>query len=75
MTKVKWICPECGCTLSHDRVDDGIVSHSITANGTVTETYNDSNGYDSVYCSNDSSHEIPDELINKVLYLIDDQTN
>ena len=66
----KLVCPVCGSSLSHDRVYDGIISHDISLDGEVTETYNDNNNYDSVYCSNDSSHEIDDSIISRVLYLV-----
>ena len=66
-------CPICQATLDHTREDDGIVRHEISKSGDVIEVYNDSNGEDSVYCTNDSSHEIPQEMVQAVIDLVQGQ--
>lgn len=67
---MKFECPVCHASLRHERMDDGTIIHVISATGEVEELVNKSDGYSRVYCSADDTHEIPEELIQKVLDLI-----
>jgi len=70
MSNKKYVCPECGSSLKHERRDDGYERHEITPDGDVTVISSDSDGYNSVYCSYDSDHDIPVDLINEVIVLV-----
>jgi hypothetical protein len=67
---MKFECPICRSTLEHEREDDGIIRNAISKSGEVIEVYNDSKGGDRVYCSHDSKHPLPQELIKAVLDLV-----
>lgn len=66
----KIICNICGSTLIHDRIDDGLIVTTITADGDTLEVHNRSDGEDRVYCSNDSHHKLDDELVGLVLDIV-----
>ena len=68
---MRYECPICQSALSHEREDDGIIRNEISKSGEVTEVYNDSNGGDRVFCSKNSDHEIPNELVQAVIYLVE----
>lgn len=71
---MKYECPVCHASLRHERIDDGIIVHVISATGKVEELVNKSNGGDRVYCSADESHIFPPDLVQAVLDLVDDNT-
>ena len=60
-------CPICGSELIHEIVDDGIRKYKISKEGEAEEIYNNSDGYGTVYCSSGKKHDIPSDLINKVV--------
>jgi hypothetical protein len=67
---MKYECPICQALLNHEREDDGIICNEVSKSGEVIEVYNDNNGGDRVYCSNVSSHEIPQNLYQAVLDIV-----
>lgn len=67
---MKFECPICHASLRHERIDDGVTVHVISSNGDVETLFEKSNGGDSVYCSANRSHEIPDDLERKVMELV-----
>lgn len=63
-------CPVCGAKLHHERVDDGTIINEVADDGTVEiELVNISNGFDRVYCSEDSNHNIADDVVFEVICL------
>ena len=67
---MKFECPICKSTLTHERIDDGTTTSEISKDGEVKEVYSNSNGSDSVSCSNQSDHELPDDLVQSVIELV-----
>jgi hypothetical protein len=66
---MKFECPVCHASLRHERIDDGIIVHTISATGEVEELVNKSDGGNRVYCSANEKHDIPHELADKVIEL------
>ena len=58
-------CPVCRGSLVYQRIDDGEIEIKVsgnTDNWELEELVNDSNGSTAVYCENDRTHVIPNEL-------------
>ncbi len=67
---MKFKCSTCGAKLFHDKISDGYVLNEVSDDGTPeVELVNQSNGYDEVYCSKNNYHNIPDDVVAKVIDL------
>jgi len=64
---VKIECPVCKGTLIHEHSRDGVAIHEIDSDGKVIDFKDHDNSGGTVYCKTNSDHEIPNELLNKVL--------
>jgi hypothetical protein len=67
---IKYECPVCLSNLGHIRTENEIGGHIINKDGTIVDAGGKCNGDDEVFCTNNKQHDIPEELIQKVLDLI-----
>ena len=68
---IKIKCPECGGRIRHERLVEEEHIHEIDEDGNVITIKDKDNTSGSIYCSNDRDHEIPDEMFNKVMDIIE----
>lgn len=67
---MKLECPECGGELYHHIDIDIDRTHRINKDGTFDIIRDRDNSSGSVYCKNDETHMIPNELFENVMSLI-----
>ena len=63
-------CPICKAPIHYKRVDDDIVINEIGPYGEVIELSNESDGYEVMYCSKNKEHQLPLEIYQTILDLI-----
>jgi hypothetical protein len=67
---MKYICPVCGSTLMYERRDNAKILVEIV-DGIPIERMNKPNGETAVYCTNDCTHDITDELQDAAMIFVE----
>lgn len=67
----KFSCPACGSNLMHERIYDGTDLNEIEPGGEVLDKGSKSNGSSRIYCKSNEEHDIPLDLQEAVLDLVE----
>jgi hypothetical protein len=64
-------CPICHSELNFEQINDSEDLYLINKDGTCKYLDGREDGGSRVFCSNDESHKITEEIVNKVLDIVD----